>query len=53
MRPAATLKSSQFGRILLNSRGFVLYGFTRDQGAKRLRGYLCARVASVHREEGP
>jgi predicted lipoprotein with Yx(FWY)xxD motif len=42
--PAVTVKSSSFGRILFDGRGFVLYGFTRDtRGRSACRG-ACAKA---------
>ena len=39
-----TAKSSSFGRILFDGRGFVLYAFTRDRrGASRCTG-ACAKA---------
>jgi len=29
--PTLTVKSSSFGRVVFDSRGFVLYAFTRDK----------------------
>ena len=43
-RPAVTVKSSAYGRILFDNRGFVLYGFTRDaRGKSRCTG-ACAKA---------
>jgi predicted lipoprotein with Yx(FWY)xxD motif len=40
---ALTVRSSQYGRIVFDGRGFVLYAFTRDRrGASRCTGE-CAR----------
>jgi predicted lipoprotein with Yx(FWY)xxD motif len=43
-RPSVTVKSSSYGRILFDQRGFVLYGFTRDaRGESRCTG-ACAKA---------
>jgi predicted lipoprotein with Yx(FWY)xxD motif len=44
-RPSVVVKSSSFGRILFDGRGFVLYGFTRDgrRGKSTCTG-SCARA---------
>ena len=42
--PSVTVKTSSFGRILFDGRGFVLYGFTRDlHGTSTCTG-ACARA---------
>jgi len=42
--PAVSVRSSQYGRILFDSRGFVLYAFTADaRGRSRCTG-ACARA---------
>jgi predicted lipoprotein with Yx(FWY)xxD motif len=43
-RPAVVVKSSSFGRILFDGRGFVLYGFTRDHRGKSTCTAACARA---------
>jgi predicted lipoprotein with Yx(FWY)xxD motif len=44
-RPTLTAKSSRFGPILFDGRGFVLYAFTRDRrgGTSRCSG-ACAKA---------
>jgi predicted lipoprotein with Yx(FWY)xxD motif len=42
--PAVVVKSSAFGRILFDGRGFVLYGFTRDQRGKSVCSGACAKA---------
>jgi predicted lipoprotein with Yx(FWY)xxD motif len=43
-RRGVTVKSSSYGRILFDDRGFVLYGFTRDaHGRSRCTG-ACAKA---------
>jgi predicted lipoprotein with Yx(FWY)xxD motif len=39
-----TVKTSSFGRILFDGRGFVLYGFTRDPRARSTCSGACARA---------
>ena len=41
---AVTVKSSSFGRILFDGRGFVLYGFTRDPRGKSVCTGACAKA---------
>lgn len=41
-RGVVTAKSSQYGRILFDGRGFVLYGFTRDPRGKSACSGACA-----------
>jgi predicted lipoprotein with Yx(FWY)xxD motif len=41
-RGVVTAKSSQYGRILYDGRGFVLYGFTRDPRGKSACSGACA-----------
>jgi predicted lipoprotein with Yx(FWY)xxD motif len=42
-RPALTVRSSSFGKVLFDGRGFVLYAFTRDRRASRCYG-ACAKA---------
>jgi predicted lipoprotein with Yx(FWY)xxD motif len=42
-RPALTARSSSFGKVLFDGRGFILYAFTRDRGASRCYG-ACAKA---------
>jgi predicted lipoprotein with Yx(FWY)xxD motif len=42
-RPALTARSSSFGKVLFDGRGFVLYAFTRDRRASRCYG-ACAKA---------
>jgi predicted lipoprotein with Yx(FWY)xxD motif len=37
-RPALTARSSSFGKVLFDGRGFVLYAFTRDKGRSACYG---------------
>jgi predicted lipoprotein with Yx(FWY)xxD motif len=43
-RSTVTVKSSSFGRILFDGRGFVLYGFTRDPRGKSVCSGACAKA---------
>lgn len=43
-RPGVTVKSSSYGRILFDNRGFVLYGFTRDARNKSRCSGACAKA---------
>jgi predicted lipoprotein with Yx(FWY)xxD motif len=40
--PTLTAKSSRFGRILFDGRGFVLYAFTRDPRGRSACSGACA-----------
>jgi predicted lipoprotein with Yx(FWY)xxD motif len=42
--PGVTVKSSSYGRILFDNRGFVLYGFTRDAHRKSTCTGACAKA---------
>jgi predicted lipoprotein with Yx(FWY)xxD motif len=42
--PTVTAKTSSFGRILFDGRGFVLYGFTRDSHRRSACTGACARA---------
>jgi predicted lipoprotein with Yx(FWY)xxD motif len=43
-RPAVVVKTSAYGRILFDGRGFVLYGFTRDPRGRSACSGACARA---------
>jgi predicted lipoprotein with Yx(FWY)xxD motif len=43
-RAIVTAKSSSYGRILFDGRGFVLYGFTRDPRGKSVCTGACAKA---------
>jgi predicted lipoprotein with Yx(FWY)xxD motif len=43
-RPAVVVKTSSYGRILFDGRGFVLYGFTRDPRERSACSGACARA---------
>src|SRR5262245_63510082 len=42
--PTLSAKASSFGRILFDSRGYVLYGFTRDPRGRSACSGACARA---------
>jgi predicted lipoprotein with Yx(FWY)xxD motif len=42
-RPALTARSSSYGTVLFDRRGFVLYAFTRDHGRSACYG-ACAKA---------
>jgi len=44
VRPTVAVKSSLYGRILFDGRGFVLYGFTRDRLGKSACTGACAKA---------
>ena len=43
-RSTLTVKTSSYGRILFDGRGFVLYGFTRDPRRKSVCAGACAKA---------
>ena len=43
-RGTVTVRSSEYGRILFDGRGFVLYGFTRDPRGKSTCTGACAKA---------
>jgi predicted lipoprotein with Yx(FWY)xxD motif len=45
--PTLTVKSSSFGRVLFDGRGFVLYGFTRDKNGRSACYGACAKAWPV------
>jgi predicted lipoprotein with Yx(FWY)xxD motif len=42
-RPALTARSSSYGKVLFDARGFALYAFTRDKGRSACYG-PCAKA---------
>src|SRR3954447_2655640 len=42
--PTVTVRPSQFGRILFDSRGFVLYAFTADRSGRSVCAGACAKA---------
>ena len=47
-RPTLTAHASRFGKVLLDGRGFVLYGFTRDRRRSACYG-ACAKAWPPYR----
>jgi predicted lipoprotein with Yx(FWY)xxD motif len=41
--PTLTVRSSSFGKVLFDGRGFVLYAFTKDRGRSACSG-ACAKA---------
>jgi predicted lipoprotein with Yx(FWY)xxD motif len=50
--PTLSVKSSAFGRVLFDGRGFVLYAFTRDKNARSACYGACARAWPVYYAKG-
>ena len=46
--PTLTVKSSSFGRVLFDGRGFVLYAFTRDKNGRSACSGACAKAWPVY-----
>jgi predicted lipoprotein with Yx(FWY)xxD motif len=46
--PTLTAKSSSFGRVLFDGRGFVLYAFTRDKNGRSACYGACAKAWPVY-----
>jgi predicted lipoprotein with Yx(FWY)xxD motif len=46
--PTLTVKSSSFGRVLFDGRGFVLYTFTRDKNGRSSCYGACAKAWPVY-----
>ena len=46
--PTLTVKSSSFGRVLFDGRGFVLYAFARDKNGRSACYGACARAWPVY-----
>ncbi len=52
--PTLTVRSSSYGKILFDGRGFVLYAFTRDPRGGKSRCYgECAARWPVYYKKGP
>ncbi|OLB24433.1 MAG: hypothetical protein AUH17_04195 [Actinobacteria bacterium 13_2_20CM_68_14] len=47
MAPTLTVKSSSFGRVLFDGRGYVLYAFTRDKNGRSACYGACAKAWPV------
>ena len=50
--PTLTVKSSSYGRILFDGRGFVLYAFTRDKRGHSACYGACAKAWPVYYAKG-
>jgi predicted lipoprotein with Yx(FWY)xxD motif len=50
--PTLTVKSSAFGRVLFDGRGYVLYAFTRDANGRSACYGACARAWPVYYAKG-
>src|SRR5438046_8142912 len=50
--PTLTVKSSSFGRVLFDGRGYVLYAFTRDANGRSACYGACARAWPVYYAKG-
>ena len=50
--PTLTVKSSPYGRVLFDSRGYVLYAFTRDRNQRSACYGACAKAWPVYFARG-
>ena len=50
--PTLTVKSSSFGRVLFDGRGYVLYAFTRDANGRSACYGACAKAWPVYYAKG-
>ena len=50
--PTLTAKSSSFGRVLFDGRGYVLYAFTRDKDGRSACYAACAKAWPVYYAKG-
>src|SRR5436305_1906638 len=50
--PTLTVKSSAFGRVLFDGRGYVLYAFTHDAKGRSACYGACARAWPVYYAKG-
>jgi len=50
--PTLTVKTSSFGRVLFDGRGYVLYGFTRDKNRRSSCYGACAKAWPVYYSKG-
>ena len=50
--PTLTVKSSSFGRVLFDGRGYVLYAFTRDKNGGSACYGACAKAWPVYYAKG-
>ena len=51
--PTVTVRSSRFGQILFDGRGFVLYAFTRDPRGRSACSGACATAWPPYIARGP
>jgi predicted lipoprotein with Yx(FWY)xxD motif len=52
-RPAVVAKSSRYGKILFDGRGYVLYAFTKDAKGRSACAGDCARAWPPYFAKGP
>jgi predicted lipoprotein with Yx(FWY)xxD motif len=52
LAPTLTAKSSSYGRVLFDGRGFVLYAFTRDTNRRSACYGACAKAWPVYYAKG-
>jgi predicted lipoprotein with Yx(FWY)xxD motif len=50
--PTLSVKSSSFGRVLFDGRGYVLYAFTRDANGRSACYGACAKAWPVYYAKG-
>ncbi len=50
--PTLTVKSSKYGRVLFDGRGYVLYAFTRDATGRSACYGTCAKAWPVYYAKG-
>ena len=50
--PTLTVKSSAYGRVLFDGRGYVLYAFTRDRNGRSACYGACAKAWPVYYAKG-
>jgi predicted lipoprotein with Yx(FWY)xxD motif len=50
--PTLTVKSSSFGRVLFDGRGYALYAFTRDANGRSACYGACAKAWPVYYAKG-
>jgi predicted lipoprotein with Yx(FWY)xxD motif len=50
--PTLTVKTSSYGRVLFDGRGYVLYAFTRDKNGRSACYRACAKAWPVYYSKG-
>jgi predicted lipoprotein with Yx(FWY)xxD motif len=50
--PTLTVKTSSYGRVLFDGRGYVLYAFTRDKNGRSSCYGACAKAWPVYYSKG-